>query len=122
MEHFFLWEVDRGTESLGRVLRKAQHYNQFYRSGGFAVRRGLAREDYERLPFQVLMTFRTPERRDHVAERLLSAAQPIRSQVWLTTMQELLSDPFGAIWVRPADYGALGENGEAPLERLRLSG
>ena len=68
------------------------------------------------------MAFRTPERRDHVAERLLCAAQPIRSQVWLTTMGELLNDPLGAIWVRPSDYGESRKCGEAPLERERLSG
>lgn len=122
MEHFFFLEVDLGTESLGRLLRKAQHYNQFYRSGGFAMRRGLAREDYRRLPFRVLMVFRTSERRDHVAERLLRAAQPIRSQVWLTTIQEILQDPLGAVWVRPSDYAGPQRNGEAPLQRIGLSG
>jgi hypothetical protein len=29
---------------------------------------------------------------------------PVLSQVWLTTQEELLRDPLGAIWLRPQDY------------------
>jgi hypothetical protein len=105
-QHFFFLEVDRGTEALGRLLQKGWHYSQFYRNGGFAARLGHAREDYKQFPFRVLMAFKTAERRNNAAESLLKAAKPIKSQVWLTTIAELIGDPLGAIWIRPADYKA----------------
>jgi hypothetical protein len=50
------------------------------------------------------MTFKTAERRNNTAERLLLNHPPIRNQVWLTTLKEVTTDPLGSIWVKPGDY------------------
>lgn len=107
LDHFFFLEVDRGTETLSRLVRKARHYSQYYRKGGFAAKLGFKRGDYKRFPFRVLIIFVSAERRNNVAEKLLGANMPIKSQAFLTTMDELKLDPLGAIWLRPVDYQAL---------------
>jgi hypothetical protein len=50
------------------------------------------------------MVFKTAERRNNTAERLLQNNPPILTQVCLATLEEVARDPFGAIWFRPADY------------------
>ena len=35
---------------------------------------------------------------------LLQNTPPILTMVWLTTFEELTTDPLGAIWMRPRDY------------------
>ncbi len=93
----FFFEVDRGTESLGRLVQKVRHYVQHNRKGGFAVRRGHKREDFKGFPFRVFIVFKTAARRDNVGRKLLDASAPIKGQVWLATMNELLADPMGKI-------------------------
>jgi hypothetical protein len=39
-----------------------------------------------------------------MAERLLQNNPPVRMLVWLTTFQEITTDPLGAIWMQPLDY------------------
>lgn len=90
-QHFYL-EVDRGTESLPILGRKATAYLDH------------AQSSEKPLPFRVLWVFRTANRRDHAAEYLLHHRPPILTQAWMTTMNDLLGDPFGEIWVRPIDY------------------
>lgn len=101
--HYFFLEVDRGTESLGRLLRKARQYAHYYRTGGFARRLGAAPEASRSFPFRVLMVFRTEQRRNNVAGKLFSSPQPTRGQVWLATMADLKRDPIGPVWMRPMD-------------------
>ncbi len=103
-EHTFFLEVDRSTETQDTLALKAACYLDYYKSGGLAVRNGQPRSAFREFPFRVLMVFKTPERRNNAAERLLVNHPPIFTQVWLTTMKELLADPLGAIWIRPADY------------------
>lgn len=103
-EHHCFIEVDRGTESQTVLAERATSYRAHYRSGGFAVSRGGSREDFENYPFRVLAIFPTAERRNNAAERLLLVDPPIKTMVWLTTMPEMLSNPLGPIWIRPADY------------------
>ena len=102
-QYFFL-EVDRGTESLRRLVKKARHYSQYYRNGGFAARHGCERRRFKLCPFRALMIFPSAERRNNVAEKLLAMKSPVRTMIWLTTMKEILLNPLGANWVRPADY------------------
>lgn len=118
-EHAFFLEVDRSTEVLDVLAQKCHCYLDFYRSGGFAVRNGGAREEYKEIPFRVLLVCKSEARRDNVARRLLENNPPIGTLVWLTTMKEHDDNPLGAIWVRPADYRHFGheENKNAPVKR-----
>lgn len=103
-EHSFFLEVDRSTESLDTLVGKATDYLNFYRSGGFAARNGAARSAFKDYPFRVLMVFKTAERRNNVANRLLIATPPILTHVLLSTAAEVMTDPFGTVWIRPLDY------------------
>jgi hypothetical protein len=113
-QRFFL-EVDRSTERLDILTKRAACYRDYFLYGGFADRHGLPRGQYKRLPFVVLMTFKTAERRNNFAECLLAQKPPIRNQVWLTTIKEIIADPLGSIWVKPSEYlkAASGRAGNA---------
>jgi hypothetical protein len=118
-EHTFFLEVDRSTESLDRLAARASYYLDYYKTGGFAVRNGAAVEAFREYPFRVLAVFKTPERRNNFSERLLQNMPPILTFVWLTTVEEVTSNPFGAIWIRPTDYRdatrGTGYDAAAPL-------
>lgn len=103
-EYTFFLEVDRSTETQDTLVSRAGCYLDYYKSGSFAVRNGTNRSDYKEYPFRVLMVFRTAERRNNMAERLLQASAPILSLVCLSTFAEVLSDPLSAVWIRPVDY------------------
>jgi len=103
-EHTFFLEVDRGTETLDTLARRALCYRDHYASGGFAISRGGRREDFGEYPFRVLVVLPSAERRNNLAERLLSLNPPILTQVCLTTMAEIIRDPLGSIWLRPLDH------------------
>lgn len=103
-EHAFFVEVDRSTETLDTLAAKAAGYLDFYRSGGFAERCGAPRSAFKEYPFRVLMVFKTAERRNNMAERLLRGDPPILTQVALATLDEVRRDPFGKTWMRPLDY------------------
>ena len=75
-----------------------------YRSGGFAVRNGAPRSDYKKFPFRVLMVFKTAERRNNTAERLVQGNPPILKLTYLSTLKDVIQNPTGAIWIRPLDY------------------
>jgi hypothetical protein len=102
-EHTFFIEVDRSTETLDTLVQKALGYLDYYQRGGLAVRAGRPRSEYKEFPFRVLMIFKSEERRNNTAERLLAAHRPIFTQVWMTTMKEFLAEPLAAIWTRPTD-------------------
>jgi Replication-relaxation len=102
--HFFFLEIDRSTESQDTLALKAHGYRDYFQSGGLAQRYGFKAADYKRFAFRVLMVFRNVERRNNCAETLLRMSPPVLSLVWLTTQEELLRDPLGAIWLRPVDY------------------
>lgn len=103
-EHTFFLEVDRSTETQDTLAIKASCYNDFYRRGGLAVRNGQPASAYTDFPFRVLFVLKSTERRDNIANRLLQNNPPVLTQVWLTTREEITTDPLGAIWVRPIDY------------------
>jgi hypothetical protein len=54
-----------------------------------------------------------------MAERLLQNTPPIRSLVWLTTFAEVITDPLGAIWMRPRDYREITKGTAYDPSRLR---
>ena len=103
-EHTFFLEVDRSSETLNTLADRAGCYLDYYKSGAFAVRNGADRSAYKDYPFRVLMVFKTAERRNNTAERLLQNNPPIFRQVWLSTVEEVRSNPLSAIWFRPIDY------------------
>jgi hypothetical protein len=103
-EHTFFLELDRSTETLDTLAARAGHYLNHYKSGGFAAHNGAPRSAYKDYPFRVLMVFKTAERRNNMAERLLRNDPPIFTQVYLSTLADARRDPFGAIWIRPIDY------------------
>lgn len=103
-EHAFFFELDRSYEVQEKLLGKAVGYFEYYKSGGFAVRHGATRDDYKNYPFRVLMVFKTNERRNNTAKHLLQNTPPILTQVWLTTLAEVIADALGTIWIRPSEY------------------
>jgi hypothetical protein len=115
-EHCFFLEVDRSSETVDTLVSRAYAYLDFYKSGGFAERNSAPATAFREYPFRVLMVFKTAERRNNVAERLLAGVPPILTQVCLTTFEEVNADPLAAIWIRPVDYrdaidGMAHENG-----------
>ncbi len=100
-------EIDRSTEAQHRLVAKALCYRQHYFSGDFAVRHGGSRDKIEDFPFRVLMIFRTADRRNNTAERLLRANPPFMTQVCLSTMEGVVANPLGPIWIQPRDYRAV---------------
>jgi Replication-relaxation len=103
-EHSFFLEVDRSTETQDVLASRAICYLNYYRHGGFAEKSGGQRSQFKDYPFRVLMVFKSAERRNNIAERLIQGTPPILTQVWLTTLSEVTDDPLGAVWVRPIDY------------------
>lgn len=103
-EHDFYIEVDRTSEMTDLLAHKAYGYQKYYQRGGHAERCGATRDRYQDYPFLVLMVFRSAERRNNIAARLLQNRPPVLTQAWLTTQAEIEADPLGAIWIRPRDY------------------
>lgn len=103
-DHLFYVEVDRGTETHKTLCRRVSGYQDHYRSGGMAAALGQPRDNYREFPFRVLAIFRNAERRNNAAVAMLRSQPPVRRQVWLTTIDAVLADPLGSIWVRPIDY------------------
>ena len=100
---YFL-EVDRSTEQLDILVNRAGAYLNYYRSGGYAVRNGVPHTAFKDFPFRVLIVLKTADRRNNLAEMLSQNIPPILTQTWLTTREEVVSDPLGAVWILPKDY------------------
>jgi hypothetical protein len=83
---------------------RAACYLGYYRSGGFAEKNGGQRSEFKDFPFRVLMVLKSAERRNNIAEHLVYGTPPILTQVWLTTYREVITNPHGAVWIRPIDY------------------
>lgn len=118
-EDMFFLEVDRSTEEQETLGLRAACYRDYYQRGGLASRFGHPRSAFKQFPFVVLMTFKTAERRNNTAERLLLNHPPIRNQVWLSTLKEVTDDPLGPIWVKPSDYARLTEGTAFDAEHRR---
>ena len=103
-EHTFFFELDRSTETLDTLVSRALCYLDYYKSGNFAVKNGGKPTAFREYPFRVLMVFKTVERRNNIAEQLVRNNPPVLTRAWLSTQDEATKNPFGAIWVTPADY------------------
>ena len=104
---FFEW--DRSTESRTILRGKATGYDEFYRSGAFAERCGGKHEQVEDYPFRTVFAVRNEERRNNLLEELARPSHTgalIHDQFWATTWDEILRDPFGAIYLHVGDYSA----------------
>lgn len=115
---FFL-EVDRSTEVQERLAAHAHCYRDYYYSGGFALRCGGTREEIADYPFRVLFVFQTAERRNNAAEKMLMLRRPIGSHSCLTTLAELIENPFGDIWITPHGYHQVTANTPYDPQRRR---
>ncbi len=102
-EYTFFLEVDRSTETQETLVNRATCYLDYYKSGGFALSNGAARSNYKDFPFRVLLVLKSHERKNNTARRLLENNPPIRTLAYLTTLEEVQTDPIGSIWIRPAD-------------------
>jgi hypothetical protein len=103
-EHTLFLEVDRSSETQDTLVHRTQAYLAYYKSGGFAVRHGATRDRFKEYPFRVLMVFKSAERRNNMAVRLVENNPPILTLAWLTTFAEVTADPLGLIWIQPKDY------------------
>ena len=102
-EYYFFLEVDRSTESQAKtIVGKGLAYQDYFQANGLSER--FPMEGERKVPFRVLFVFKNQERRNNTAEAFLRSDPPIRTQAWLTTLEELTEDPYGAIWIRPSDY------------------
>lgn len=102
--HDCFLEVDRSTKDQGRLAEQVCAYLDYYKSGDFAVRCGGTRATLTEFPFRVLIVFKSAERRNNAAERLLQNNPPILTMAWLATLADVKADPLGAVWICPADY------------------
>ena len=96
-EHAFFLELDRSTEALRILIERALGYRHHQKSGAKP-------EHGHTNHFRVLYVLTSAERRNNITERLLTENPPILRLIWLSTLAEVLADPFGAIWTHPADY------------------
>lgn len=102
--HDFYLETDRSSESLDVISRKCLSYRDYYRSGGFAVRNGGTSSAYQEFPFRVLIVCRSKARTFNIAQKLISLHPPILKQVWLATLDNVIRDPFGPVWLEPCAF------------------
>lgn len=102
-DHILYVEVDRSTIPLHVLQRRMQAYASHYRSGGLAIKLGGRAEEYKQYAMRVLWLCKSRERAVHLAEACLSSNPPIRTMMWFAKHDEALSDPLGAIWLRPVD-------------------
>ncbi len=126
-ELVFFLEVDRGTEGHDVLVEKAVDYRHYLDHGDLRERVG----GKGRVPFRVLLVLKTTtrrgapsiERRNNIAEALLLRPEKFGNFIWLTTLEELTSDPLGAIWVTPSTYREATRGTEfEPKERLAQNG
>jgi hypothetical protein len=103
-EHNFFLEFDRSNEVQQVLAEKALCYRDFYSTGGFAKRCGGGAEQFRDYPFRVLIVLQNRERRNNLAERLMNCTPPVKFQAWLTTLDEVLTNPLGKVWVCPLEY------------------
>jgi hypothetical protein len=117
----FFMELDRSSETLDTLVKKAFSYVEYYKSGGFALKNGADRSAFKEHPFRVLFVVKSAERRNNLAERFLQNNPPILTQVCLSTLEEALANPLGDIWFSPVDYrhAITGSNFEVKCQYQR---
>ena len=118
-EHFLFLEVDRGTEHHETLALRFYGYHDYERRGGLAEWYGESAHLRDEFTFRVLVVLGSDERRNNLAERLLQNNPPVLRRAWLTTYQEITTDPLGAIWMRPLEYREITRGTEFDPSRRR---
>lgn len=103
-QHTFFLEVDKSSEVQQILGAKAFCYRDYYRRGGLAVRNGRPAEEFEKFPFRVLFVLKSRARLENAARTLLTLNPPMNSQVWLTTLEDLVRGPLASIWLTSKDF------------------
>lgn len=111
-EHFFI-EYDRTTEEHLTLLEKIAAYRTYYRTGGFVKWLGYEGDRIEDHPLRVLFVFLSDERLANFLETLGEEFRESR-QLWMTTLQSVLSQPIGPVWLTPRGYYEAGAIDRAP--------
>jgi hypothetical protein len=101
--HYFL-ELDKGSETVGRLAEKCVNYREYERSGRYAEFCGFTKEERKSRPFQVLVVCKTEERRNNLAKRLLEMHPPFSTMILIATLGECVRDPLGEIWMTAAAF------------------
>ncbi|HMP08280.1 MAG TPA: replication-relaxation family protein [Lacipirellulaceae bacterium] len=97
--HDFFLEVDRGTETLARVVGKCVHYREYYRSGGYAKHCGGNENEAKAYPFRVLVVCGSSQRRDNLLVSLRAVNPPIVSMVLIATREIGAGDLLFGSWI-----------------------
>jgi len=99
----FFVEVDRGTETISRIVARAASYVEHYKSGAYAKRNGGDPAQPKHHPFRVLWTFPSRSRLVNFARACREAHPPILKMMWLATIEDVARDPLAEVWVRSGD-------------------
>jgi hypothetical protein len=99
--HTFFLEVDRSTEALDVLRQRAHSYLDYYRSGGFAIRRGGRSDEYKKFPFRVFWVCKSVQRQQNIIERFYAGTPPILMQALIGTLEDAANDPLGENWMTP---------------------
>ncbi|CAN5716637.1 hypothetical protein BH10ACI4_BH10ACI4_38900 [soil metagenome] len=100
-QHTLFLEVDKSSEVQEVLGTKAFCYRDYYRRGGLALRNGKLAAEFEKFPFRVLFVMKSRARLENTARTLVALRPPLRSQVWLTTLEDVVRDPLARIWITP---------------------
>lgn len=100
LQYFFL-EIDRSTETQGHLAHLATQYREFQKSGNFSKRFGNLL--FVRVGFRVLLVVPSRERLLQTGRNLRKSAS-IGTLIWLATINDVLENPFGSIWLCPLDF------------------
>lgn len=91
-EHVFFLEVDRGTESLQKLIGKAIGYRDYYRRGGFAERCGSDPMTPAACPFRAFFIVMSEARKANVVHQLRRLRPPIISQICVVSIKQFDDD------------------------------
>lgn len=112
----YLIEVDRGTKDLKSTTKRdvssqLYAYNPYYFRGGFLRKYGRPADPIQAWPFRVLVTVPTAARRNNVIERMIAEMRSRKlspgSMRAYALFDEVLANPFGAIWIREVELAKI---------------
>lgn len=104
----FFIEVDRSTETIGRIVERMQAYVAYFGTGGYAKRQGVKDADAKDFPFRVLWTFKTKARMESFLRACREHVRPIHKMAWAAIFSNAVQAPMGSIWHRPIDFPTMG--------------